>query len=168
MELETIVHRAISKNPDERYATAHDFADDLARFCAERPIRAKPPTRVTLALRWAGKHRTGVFAAIVVLLLLFSSTAYVQWRYRIQIEGKNQELEQEQQRTRKTLQFASQAVDDMYSEFADQWLSQQPQLTSTQLNFLGKAAGVYERLIKEFPADYELKARAAHAIVQLL
>ena len=43
-ELETIVLKAMAKNPAERYATAQELADDLRRFLEDEPIRAKRPT----------------------------------------------------------------------------------------------------------------------------
>jgi serine/threonine protein kinase/Tfp pilus assembly protein PilF len=65
-ELETIVHKAIAKVPNERYASAQQLADDLRSFLEDRPIRAKPPS-LTLRLRkWARRHRTLVGAATVV------------------------------------------------------------------------------------------------------
>src|SRR5215470_10845434 len=39
-ELETIVLKAMEKNPAERYATAQDLAADLERFLSDLPIRA--------------------------------------------------------------------------------------------------------------------------------
>ena len=41
-ELETIVLKAMAKNPAERYATAQELADDLRRFLDDKPIRARP------------------------------------------------------------------------------------------------------------------------------
>jgi serine/threonine protein kinase len=41
-ELERIVHRATQKDPDQRYATAADFAADLERFLAGKPAIAPP------------------------------------------------------------------------------------------------------------------------------
>ena len=46
VELETIVLRAIAKNPDDRYASAGEMADDLQRFIDDKPIRARRPTLV--------------------------------------------------------------------------------------------------------------------------
>jgi serine/threonine protein kinase len=39
-ELESIVAKAMAKDPAERYATAQELADDLERFLKEEPIRA--------------------------------------------------------------------------------------------------------------------------------
>ena len=43
-ELETIVLKAMEKNPEGRYATAQELADDLRRFLENKPIRASRPT----------------------------------------------------------------------------------------------------------------------------
>jgi WD40 repeat protein len=67
-DLDTIVRKSICKRPDERYATAADFADDLGRFLARQPIRARPPSALDRAAKWARRHRTAVAAAVVFTL----------------------------------------------------------------------------------------------------
>jgi serine/threonine protein kinase/Tfp pilus assembly protein PilF len=64
-ELETIVLRAMEKNPAVRYATAEGFADDLRRFLQDRPILARRPSWRQTAQKWARRHRAAVAAAAV-------------------------------------------------------------------------------------------------------
>lgn len=55
-DLETIVLKAIRKDPADRYPTAQALADDLKRFLESRPILAKPTTVVERAGRWMRRH----------------------------------------------------------------------------------------------------------------
>jgi serine/threonine protein kinase len=65
LELETIVLKALEKNPAERYATAKEMADDLERFLKDEPIRAKQPSLVRRVRKWSRRHRPLVASAIV-------------------------------------------------------------------------------------------------------
>jgi serine/threonine protein kinase/Flp pilus assembly protein TadD len=69
-ELQTIVGKAIEKNPGDRYATAQELADDLRRYLQDEPIRARRPTLVQRARKWSRRHKTAVGAAVVVLAVL--------------------------------------------------------------------------------------------------
>jgi len=56
-ELQTIVLKAMAKNPAERYATAQELADDLERYLEDKPIRAKRPTLMQRAKKWSRRHK---------------------------------------------------------------------------------------------------------------
>ncbi len=64
-ELETIVLKALEKNPAERYGTAQELADDLERFLKDEPIRARRPSLVQRGRKWARRHRPVVASAMV-------------------------------------------------------------------------------------------------------
>jgi serine/threonine-protein kinase len=68
-ELETIVLKALEKNPSDRYATAEELADDLRRFLEDPPIRARRPSWVQVAAKWGRRHRPAVRAASALLVL---------------------------------------------------------------------------------------------------
>jgi WD40 repeat protein/serine/threonine protein kinase len=71
IELETIVSKALSKEPQERYATAQELADDLRRFLEHKPIQAKRPSLRQRALKWM--RRNQALAGTTALLLLVLS-----------------------------------------------------------------------------------------------
>jgi WD40 repeat protein/serine/threonine protein kinase len=97
VELDTIVLKAMAKNPDERYAAAQELADDLRRFLEDKPIKARRPSLRQRARKWARRHRTVVRAAAVVLALavvaLAVSTVLI-WTAK---EDLHQALERERQ-----------------------------------------------------------------------
>jgi tetratricopeptide (TPR) repeat protein len=70
-ELEIITLKCLAKDPAERYATAGELADDLRRFLADQPIRAKRPTVRQRLARLARRHpgATAALALIAGLLL---------------------------------------------------------------------------------------------------
>jgi WD40 repeat protein/serine/threonine protein kinase len=68
-ELETIVLKAMAKDPSGRYATAQELADDLERFLDFKPIKAKPPSLPERLAKWSRRHTAAVWSAMAVLTL---------------------------------------------------------------------------------------------------
>ncbi len=73
-ELETIITKAISKNPHDRYESAQEMADDLRRFATGRPILAKRASVMKRIRRWVGQHQGLVLAASIILLVTLASS----------------------------------------------------------------------------------------------
>ncbi len=77
-DLETIVLKAMAKDPSSRYATAQDLAADLKRFLDDRPILARRPGPAERGLRWALRHRELVATTVAILVLaMIVSTAAI-------------------------------------------------------------------------------------------
>ncbi|MEM1070109.1 MAG: hypothetical protein AAGI63_14500, partial [Planctomycetota bacterium] len=67
-DLETIVLKATSVIPDQRFESARDFADDLERFLNDEPIQARPPSVREKLVRWTRRNR--LVASLLTLLFL--------------------------------------------------------------------------------------------------
>jgi serine/threonine protein kinase len=67
-DLETIIQKAIDREPARRYETAAALADDLRRFLDGRPIRARQASRPEQLARWL--RRNPWVAAFLVALSL--------------------------------------------------------------------------------------------------
>jgi serine/threonine protein kinase/WD40 repeat protein len=68
-DLETIVHKAIDRDPSHRYQTAADLAEDLQRFINDEPIRARPLSTDERLVRWC-RHNPVVAALLATLATL--------------------------------------------------------------------------------------------------
>ncbi len=55
-DLETIVHKAMARDPAARYASAADLADDLHRFLENRPIKARRVSAAERLRRWCRRN----------------------------------------------------------------------------------------------------------------
>lgn len=66
-DLEVIIARAMQKEPNRRYATARQLADDLDHFLHGRPIQAREVSRMERLAIWA--RRNPVVASLLSLLV---------------------------------------------------------------------------------------------------
>lgn len=74
-DLETIVLKALSKEPDRRYATAGQVADDLRSFLQDRPIQARRPSLADRAAKWVRRHKPHVAAFSIVAVATLGAIA---------------------------------------------------------------------------------------------
>jgi serine/threonine protein kinase len=68
-DLETVVLKALAREPAERYAGCQELADDLRRFLEDRPVLARRPTLRQRLGKWAKRHRGLVWAGVGLLAL---------------------------------------------------------------------------------------------------
>ena len=69
-DLDTIVAKALKKNPQERYPSVTAFADDLRRYLNDHPIAARPDAFAYRAAKFVHRHRAPVALASVAALAL--------------------------------------------------------------------------------------------------
>jgi eukaryotic-like serine/threonine-protein kinase len=77
-DLDNILHKAIKKNPAERYASAEAFADDLQRFLSDEPVQARADTAFYRVSKFVKRHAVGTaLVSIAVVLLSVSLLAAI-------------------------------------------------------------------------------------------
>src|SRR6185437_4241217 len=65
----------LEKDPPRRYASAEALADDLQRFLADRPIKARRPSAWERCGRWVRHHKAAAAALTVVAAALLATAA---------------------------------------------------------------------------------------------
>ena len=81
-DLETIIVKAIDRNPKLRYQTASEMADDLERFLSYEKISARRTTLPVRLGRWFIQHPilAILMVALIVLVLFFGRNVYLERR----------------------------------------------------------------------------------------
>lgn len=75
-DIETVIGRAIDKDPSRRYASALAFARDLQRILEGRPVEARSDSRLYVVRTIAWRYRGAITLAVVMLGVLCAFTIY--------------------------------------------------------------------------------------------
>jgi serine/threonine protein kinase len=76
-DLDTVVLKAMEKDPSRRYATAGDLAEDLRRILEGMPILARPATPLYRLTKFIKRHKTASLIAAAALAVVAGSLSFV-------------------------------------------------------------------------------------------
>jgi tetratricopeptide (TPR) repeat protein len=82
-DLENIVLKAMQKDPARRYQTVQQFAEDIERFLAGRPVRARADSLFYRLDRFVRRNKLAVASGILVVASLAGGLAVALWQARI-------------------------------------------------------------------------------------
>jgi serine/threonine protein kinase len=136
-DLDTIVLKALKKEPGERYAAAAAFADDLDRYLRGDPVVARPDSAGYRLRKLAVKHRIAVGAAAAVVLALAAGLAVASWQLSI--------ARAEKKRAEEVKEFVASIF-----RSADPYFTGEQQMKASQLLTLAK-----ERIDREMASQPE-------------
>jgi serine/threonine-protein kinase len=82
-DLDTIVLKALSREPEERYRTVESFGEDLRRWLDGRPVRARPASWLYRARRFVARNRFATAAVGVTLAAIIGGAGAAMWQARV-------------------------------------------------------------------------------------
>jgi formylglycine-generating enzyme required for sulfatase activity len=85
-DLETICLKCLRKEPARRYASAEELANDLRRFQAGEPIRARPVRAVERIRKWARRRPAAALALFFMLLALLGPIGFLGWLIALSVQ----------------------------------------------------------------------------------
>ena len=74
-DLDNIVLMALRKEPQRRYASVEQFAEDIRRHLENLPVIARKDTFRYRTLKFVARHKTGVLAAWLIILTVLAGLA---------------------------------------------------------------------------------------------
>jgi serine/threonine protein kinase/tetratricopeptide (TPR) repeat protein len=160
-DFETIVLKAMAKDPVNRYATMQELADDLRRFLADQPIRARRPSLAERAVRWSRRHRSLVISAgvtLVLALVCMSISTVLIYDAMTSTARESQARAVELNRAQANLDLANRAL-DLYLNTAESWFPRDPGGDLQDGALLKTALLFYEQIASQNVADPDLQLR---------
>lgn len=93
-DIDTIVLKALKKNPAERYASAEALRDDVERYLRREPVLAQPDSFRYRAKKYLQRNRTVAASATAVAVALVAGLTIALWQAN-EAREKSQLAEQE-------------------------------------------------------------------------
>jgi serine/threonine protein kinase len=172
--LETVVLKAMAAEPERRYATAQELADDLRRFLEDRPVLAKPPTALDRAAKFARRHRAAVAAALIATLVGLAATAAVFWFQRRETEAalgkaraQETEARRQGQRAERNSERALSGMMRVLLRLEDKRYDDVPRIGELREDLVGRGLEFWREFIHEDDPDPAVRHESARAYLNI-
>jgi len=162
-DLETVCLKCLCKEPQRRYATAESLADDVDRFLAGQPVRARrvgPVSRLALWCRRQPALAATIGSALLVIGAVSSAGVWRVVRERDRAEARRLEAVA-------NLREARVAVDRMLTRVSEERLKDIPQVEPVRLGLLEDAQEFYRDFARQAHGDPEILLEASQAYRRL-
>jgi serine/threonine protein kinase/Flp pilus assembly protein TadD len=144
-ELDWITLKALEKDRNRRYESSSAFGADVQRYLDDETVLACPPSLAYRVKKMMRRHRVLLTTGSLVIVASLIGTSVSIWQAVLANKSKRAAVTSNA--------IARQAVDDMYTQFAEKWLSEEGNASQLQHEFLEKAATFYEADANQFSDD---------------
>jgi tetratricopeptide (TPR) repeat protein len=165
-DLETICLKCLHKQPQARFPTARELADDLRRFLDGLPIRTRPIPAWERAFKWM-RRRPALAALVGVGGVAALALAIVIGLANVRLQRERDRAEARRLEAVANLRRARDAVDRMLTQVSEERLKFIPQVEPVQLALLEDALSFYRDFVRQAHDDPEVLFGASQAYGRL-
>jgi tetratricopeptide (TPR) repeat protein/predicted Ser/Thr protein kinase len=165
-DLETIVLKAMAKEPDQRYATADSLARDLTRYLSGLPVLAERPGLADRAFQWSKRHHRALMAGgalLVVLAIGLIGGLGLLWNEQQRTRQALYLAQEARDREREALRFTFTLSDRIASRALERLSGPGSSLGDTDREFCQSILDYYKRISQRYGDDPEMGRMAAAA-----
>ncbi len=165
VDLETICHKCLEKDPKVRYASGTELAEELQRFLDNRPIRAQPISTWKRFYSWCRRNPgislslTGLLVTLIVGVLVSSHFAIKAYDRAVEAEASTVAAKQQ---TRVALSVAQSVVRNV-----QQKLKQVPEARETRRELLVDVIAELKKISRAYLDGAEIDLESALALSDL-
>jgi len=157
-DLDSIVLKALAKEPADRYGSVEEFSADIGRYLEGRPVQAVEGTAAYRADRFVRRHKLGVAAAAALALSLMGGLAGVLYEAHLAgLERTNAE-----RRFNEARQLAHYLLFDLYNS-----VQNLPGATPVRAEMAARSMQYLDRLAAAKSADAGLRVETAEGYLRL-
>ena len=166
VELDTVCLKCLEKNPEARYQTVDELAEDLDLFLAGKPIKSKPAGTITKLAKWCRRNQklaASIGATIAsTLTLIITLSAFL-----IVISKKNIVISEQRDEKTELAGLAIDDIDQLFSWLNDEPLFRQPGIESARKRILQSSLEHYSEIEKFCSDKQDLSFERAVALTAI-
>src|SRR5215469_89730 len=157
-DLDTIVLKAMRKEPDERYSSVDLFYKDINRHLKGRTITARPPSLTYRFGKFARRHKFSMAAAVLVIISMVVGT----WISLVEARRARLEQHRAEARLSQMVELANRALFDVHGS-----IERLPGATDARRQLVKTTLDYLENLSKEASGDQRLNKALGAAYYRL-
>ncbi len=178
--LEAVCAKALAREPEARYASAKELAQEVERWLADEPVSARREPLVERLFRWVRRHHAWVvsistavllgLAVMAVAVVLLTAANERERQARARAEGAKRAEQQAREQAQKDFERAEaafrtawEAVDTSFTRISEETLLNQPGMQGLRRDLLDDALKYYRRFLAERRNDPSVKEQYAGA-----
>ncbi len=163
-ELEKVVLKSMEREPERRYLSADELADDLRRYLEDRPVLARRPTLTVRAGKFARRHRASAIAAgsmLVAAVIGLMVTVVIVWHEKEMAKKALARQEAESRRAEENFRKVLDGTKGLMLRLEDRRWDQMSGISDLRKDVVDEGLSFFQKIIDDKNSEPSVRFEAA-------